>query len=278
MDVDLPKLIEVVREAASHAKRAFNQGKFSVHEKAKGDWASTADAEVEAFLKRSLYELYPQAHFLGEEGGLSAAAKPLGLADESASLTWVVDPIDGTANFVRGIPHFCSVVALVNDKQEPIIGLIVDPCRDEAFWAVKGEGAWCNGHALDKAHDRAALDGLLAMVTPKPQSHIAAELHHWLPRAVQSFGGVRRSGAMALDLAWLAAGRMDAFAGFNLDPWDVMAGCLLVRETGGYYHDDLLFADERNNRVVRRIAAASGRQCLNTLCALDSLVGSAPGH
>jgi len=275
MSVDLPGLLRVVQEAASSAKQTFNQGEFAVHEKAKGDWVSTADAEVEAFLKRELSELYPQAQFLGEEGGLSSATVPQGLAQDPASLTWVVDPIDGTANFVRGIAHFCCVVALVDANQEPVLGVIVDPCREESFWAVKGQGAWFNGRALGATIDRPAMDSLLAVVTPKPTSPIANALQVWLPGAVRSFGGIRRSGAMALDLAWLAAGRMDAFAGFNLDPWDVLAGSLLVREAGGLYQDQALRTVQNSPTGVRRIAAAAGHQCLDALCALDGLVSNA---
>jgi myo-inositol-1(or 4)-monophosphatase len=281
MRIDLPKLLDIVQEAASRAKQAFDKGSFAVHEKAKGDWASTADAEVEAFLKQALHELCPQACFLGEEGGLSEAfpaSRASGQTHEASSFTWVVDPIDGTANFVRGIPHFCSVVALVDAQQEPLIGLIVDPCRHESFWAETGQGAWCNGRPLVPLIDRPAIESLLAVVTPKPKSPVAKELQLWLPKAVQSFGGVRRSGAMALDLAWIAAGRMDAFAGFNLDPWDVMAGSLLVRETGGHYEDHSIVASEDGSRSIRRIAAASGRQCLDTLCSLDSLLGKAPNN
>ena len=278
MSVDLPRLLDVVQEAASRAKQAFDKGTFAVHEKAKGDWASTVDAEVEAFLKQALHELCPQAHFLGEEGGLSKASPSSSHTCEASSFTWVVDPIDGTANFVRGIPHFCSVVALVDAQQEPLIGLIVDPCRNESFWAKKGQGAWCNGRPLDPLIDRPAMESLLALVTPKPKSPVVNTLQRWLPKAIQSFGGVRRSGAMALDLAWLAAGRMDAFAGFNLDPWDVMAGSLLVRETGGYYEDRVIDDSQDNSKSIRRIAAASGRQCLDTLCSLDSLLGKAPNN
>ncbi len=275
MSVDLPRLLEVVQEAASRAERAFKKGEFTVHEKAKGDWVSTVDAEVEAFLKKELSELCPQAQFLGEEGGLSSASTSQGSAQDPASLTWVVDPIDGTANFVRGIAHFCCVVALVDANQEPVIGLIVDPCREESFWAVKGQGAWFNGRALGATIDRSAMESLLAVVTPKPTSPIANALQLWLPGAVRGFGGIRRSGAMALDLAWLAAGRMDAFAGFDLDPWDVVAGSLLVREAGGQYQDRTLRIHQNNSTGVRRIAAAAGQQCLDALCALDGLVSNA---
>lgn len=278
MSVDLPHLLDVVQEAASRAKHAFDKGSFAVQEKAKGDWASTADAEVEAFLKQALHELCPQAHFLGEEGGFSKARPTLSQTPKASSLTWVVDPIDGTANFVRGIPHFCSVVALVNQQMEPMLSVIIDPCRNESFWAKKGQGAWFNGRLLDPLIDRPSLEGLLAVVTPKPKSPVVNNLQRWLPKAIQSFGGVRRSGAMALDLAWLAAGRMDAFAGFNLDPWDVMAGSLLVHETGGCYEDRAINDSQDDSKSFRRIAAASGRQCLDTLFSLDSLLGKAPSN
>lgn len=276
MSVAMPRLLAVVEEAAALAKRAFDEGSYAVHEKAKGDWASTADTQVEAFLKAELSKLAPDAQFLGEETGLSQALAVASASKQGAGLTWVVDPIDGTANFVRGIPHFCSVVALVTQQMEPMLGVIVDPCRKESFWAVKGEGAWLNHCLLPESIDRHPLESLLAVVTPKPTSPVAHALQEWLPNAVQSFGGLRRSGAMALDLAWLAAGRMDAFLGFNLDPWDVLAGSLLVTETKGLYSNALLNTTsngQAESHPVRRIAAAGGRQCLEAVLALDESVG-----
>jgi myo-inositol-1(or 4)-monophosphatase len=276
MSVAMPRLLAVVEEAAALAKKAFDEGSYAVREKARGDWASTADTQVEAFLKAELSILAPNAQFLGEETGLSQSVAPASASKQSTRLTWVVDPIDGTANFVRGIPHFCSVVALVNQQMEPILGVIVDPCRKESFWVVKGEGAWLNHRLLPVSIDRHPLESLLAVVTPKPTSPVAHALQEWLPKAVQSFGGLRRSGAMALDLAWLAAGRMDAFVGFNLDPWDVLAGSLLVTEVKGHYSNSLLSKASNGpteGRPVRRIAAAGGRQCLEAALALDPFVG-----
>ena len=276
MSVAMPRLLAVVEEAAALAKKAFDEGSYAVHEKARGDWASTADTQVEAFLKAELSVLAPDALFLGEETGLSQAVTPASGSKPDPGLTWVVDPIDGTANFVRGIPHFCSVVTLVDQQMEPVLGVIVDPCRKESFWAIKGEGAWLNHGVLSDSIDRHPLEGLLAVVTPKPTSPMAHALQAWLPNAVQSFGGLRRSGAMALDLAWLAAGRMDAFVGFNLDPWDVLAGSLLVTETKGLYSNALLNTSsngQAEGHPVRRIAAAGGRQCLEAVLALDESVG-----
>jgi fructose-1,6-bisphosphatase/inositol monophosphatase family enzyme len=168
------------------------------------------------------------------------------------------------------------VVALVNQQMEPMLGVIVDPCRKESFWSVKGEGAWLNQRLLPESIDRHPLESLLAVVTPKPTSPVAHALQEWLPNAVQSFGGLRRSGAMALDLAWLAAGRMDAFVGFNLDPWDVLAGSLLVTEVKGHYSNTLLKKSSNGStesHSVRRIAAAAGGRCLEALLDLDRLVG-----
>jgi myo-inositol-1(or 4)-monophosphatase len=220
----LPAVIEVVQAASNQALKSFNHH-HAIQEKAPGDWSSEADRSTEDFLRKRLQTILPKAGFVGEETG----------AHGSGQLFWVVDPIDGSANYVRGIPHFATVTSLVRHDStgsSPILAVTVDPCRHEVFTTISGGVTEMNGHP-QRVSKFVGLKSLVAAVTPKPGSQWSSLQLERLPHLIQSFGGFRRSGAMALDLAWLAAGRLDAFIGLNLADWDVLAGVLHVEGAGG---------------------------------------------
>lgn len=191
-------------------------------EKAAHDWVTAADRESEEVIYQFLAKQTPGVGFLGEErGGLGQAER-----------RWVVDPLDGTMNFVRGFPHFAVSVALVRDDQVEL-GAIYDPLRDEMFSAVRGGGAFRNGVAL-QVGDRPGLAG--SFVTTGFPFRIQRHLEPFLAVFREVFpvaAGLRRPGAAALDLAHVAAGLFDAFFEFGLSAWDIAAGALLVREAGG---------------------------------------------
>jgi myo-inositol-1(or 4)-monophosphatase len=220
----LPAVVEAVQAASNQALESFNNHQ-AIQEKAPGDWSSEADRRTEDFLRKRLQTILPNAGFVGEETGVHG----------SGQFLWIVDPIDGSANYVRGIPHFATVTSLVRHDStgsNPLLAVTADPCRREVFTTIRGGITELNGEP-QRVSTFVGLKGLVAAVTPKPGSQWSSLQLERLPHLIQSFGGFRRSGAMALDLAWLAAGRLDAFIGLNLADWDVLAGALHVQGAGG---------------------------------------------
>jgi myo-inositol-1(or 4)-monophosphatase len=193
-----------------------------IEEKGQNDWVSAADRASEEAIAAYLHRHTPELGLLAEEGGMRA---------EGSSL-WVVDPLDGTANFVRSFPHFAVSVGLVVDGV-PTVGAIYDPMRDELFAAAAGVGAFRNGRRISVS-ERGELAG--AFVTTgfpfRVRRHIDTYLSVFRAVYMQAMA-IRRPGAAALDLAHTAAGVFDAFFEFNLSPWDLAAGAVLVREAGG---------------------------------------------
>lgn len=205
-------------------------------EKGLGDWASAADLEVEEFIKAGLRSIAPQSQIIGEESASGDAAIR---SHHTSRYTWHVDPIDGSANFVKGIAHFATVISLTevgeNNEQKTVLGITYDPCRDEFFSTLDNEPTQLNGKHQSVSSENQSLHSLLAVVTPKPNAAYMQDFGRWLTHQMQQFGGIRRTGAMALDLAWVSCGRLQAFAGVNLAPWDIGAGLLHVRNAGGVH-------------------------------------------
>jgi myo-inositol-1(or 4)-monophosphatase len=206
-----------------------------IEAKGQNDWVSAADRESEAAIAAFLHRHTPDLGLLAEEGGMRGGGRTV----------WVVDPLDGTANFVHAFPHFAVSVGLVEDGV-PIVGAIYDPMRDELFSAARGRGAFCNGRAL-RVSGRERLDG--AFVTTGFPFRVLRHIDTYLAvfRAVYCrAAAIRRPGSAALDLAHTAAGIFDGFFEFNLSPWDIAAGAVIVREAGGTVTnlsgDDEIFA------------------------------------
>ena len=193
----------------------------AIETKALGDVASAIDHEAEAIIRQQLLAALPGSQFLGEETGGSLSDAP----------TWIVDPIDGSANYLRGYPHYAVCIALAVDG-EPVVGVIGDPSRDEIFSAIQGGGAFCNDKRLQCADRSDPYQCTVATVFPKPKAAFMDAYQTELGRVLKSFGQVRRSGSMALDLAYLAAGRVDAFWERGMGAWDAAAGIVLLREAG----------------------------------------------
>ena len=220
-------LLAVAMTAAQHGgdvlRRYFrSMDPSEVSEKAENDFVSTADRESEKVITSYLRAQTPEFGVLAEEAGASGAK----------GARWVVDPLDGTANFVRSFPHFGVSVALVDEGQVEV-GAVYDPMRDELFSAAHGGGAWCNGRRLRVTARAGLAGGFLTTGFP-------FRVHRLLDTYLRVFhdvflhvSAIRRPGAAALDLAHTAAGIFDGFFEFCLSPWDVAAGMLLVREAGG---------------------------------------------
>lgn len=199
---------------------------LNVVEKQQMDFVSEVDKLAEAEIIKELRRAYPDHAILAEESG----------ATGKGPLTWVIDPLDGTHNYLRGIPHFCVSIALL-DKGVPIHAVVFDPLRDELYTASKGDGAYINDRRM-RVGKRENLGGaMIATGFPfRQREHLVPQLD--ITRAILGQAeDIRRSGSAALDLAYVAAGRYDGYFEIGLKPWDMAAGVLLVHEAGGRYCD-----------------------------------------
>jgi myo-inositol-1(or 4)-monophosphatase len=213
-----------------------------------GDIVSSADAEAEDAIVTTLSAAFPDHAVVGEEGGVRAG-------NLDSTWRWIVDPIDGTDNFTHGYPYYAISIALAHGS-ELTHAVVLDPVRDELFTAVKGRGALLNGVALRVSACTALEQALIGTVFPNRDSPKLASYLPVLEALVRGCAGIRRGGACALDLAYLAAGRLDGFWVMSLKSWDVAAGALLVREAGGRVGDFAGGADFIRGDDV--IAAAPG--------------------
>jgi len=223
-------LINVMSRAADKAARGLKRDfgeveQLQVSVKGPGDFVSTADTKADRVLRQELGRARPDYGFLTEESGESAGS--------DREHRWIIDPLDGTTNFLHGLPHFCISIALER-AGEIIAGVILDPVKDETFWAEKGIGAYLNDRRLRVSSRRQLTNALIATGTPFGERADRPRFLRQLDAIMTSVADVRRLGAAALDLAYVAAGRYDGFWEYGLHPWDVAAGLLLVREAGGY--------------------------------------------
>ena len=214
-----------VYKAARSLVRDFNEIEhLQVSKKGLGDFVSTADHRAEKILIQELSKARPDYSFLLEETGAIEGKDP--------HHRWIVDPLDGTTNFLHGIPHFAISVALQKGKQI-VAGMIYNPITDELYWAEKGDGAYLNKRRLRVSGRRHLDEALVATGIPYGNTGDRKKFLSAAERVMPRIAGLRRFGAAALDLAFVAAGRYDAYFEEDICPWDVAAGMLMVREAGG---------------------------------------------
>ena len=243
-------MLDVAIQAAMEAGRLLRNsvGKVKSIETKKGnvrDLVSEIDRASEATIIGIIRQRYPDHGFLAEESGGS---------DHATEYKWVIDPLDGTINFLHGVPVFCVTIALEH-RGEIIVGVTYDPNHDELFTAEKGSGAYINGKRLYVSQTGKLINSLL--VTGFPYD-IARNPDHAVERFVSFLmegRGVRRLGSAALDLAYIATGRFDGYWEVSLNPWDMAAGILLVHEAGGKVTD---FSGGQASIYKRQIAASNG--------------------
>jgi len=217
------------RKAARSLKRDFGEvEKLQVSLKGPANFVSAADKRAEEILHAELMKARPGYGFLGEEGGIREGT--------DKTHTWIVDPLDGTTNFLHGIPHFAISIALAREGT-PIAGLIYNPITDEFFTAERGKGAFFNDHRIRVAARKRLADAVVACALPHIGRGDLAQFRREFAMMQDKVAGLRRFGAAALDLAYIAAGRFDAYWERNLSPWDFAAGVLMVREAGGFVTD-----------------------------------------
>ncbi len=227
-------IINVMVSAAFKAARGLNRDfgeveNLQVSRKGPADFVSAADTKAEQVLFRELSKARPDFGFLMEEGGV---VEPEG----GSTSRWIIDPLDGTTNFLHGLPHFAISIA-AEERGDLIAAVIFDPLRDEMFWAERGRGAYLNDKRLRVAARGKLEDALLATGIPFKGRGGYDEFEYELSAFMRQVAGIRRFGAASLDLAYVAAGRFDGFWERNLQPWDIAAGVLLVREAGGFVTD-----------------------------------------
>jgi myo-inositol-1(or 4)-monophosphatase len=222
--------LHIMAQAASLAGQGLLQAadrlsSLKITEKTTGDFVSDADMMAEKTISNHLMQRYPDYGWLGEETG----TKP----GRSSGLRWIVDPLDGTVNFLKGLPHWAVSIALC-DGETPLAAIVFDPAKRELFSAERGGGAYLNGNPIAVSRDVPLSSALMATGLP------AGGRITYLPHSLQDLNatmphtaGLRRWGAAALDLAYVAAGRFDCYWERNLGPWDIAAGILLVQEAGG---------------------------------------------
>ncbi len=204
--------------------RQLNQlDRLKVETKGRNDFVSEADRQAEAVIVDTILQHHPDHAILAEEGGASGESDHV----------WIIDPLDGTTNFLHGFPVFCvSVAVQIRGRLEH--GVIYDPLRQEMFTASRGEGAQLDGRRIRVANRRQLADALIG--TGFPYRHRSGGLEPYLALladVIRNTSGVRRPGAAALDLAYVAAGRLDGFWETGLKSWDLAAGALMIREAGG---------------------------------------------
>ena len=254
-------MIKAARKAGRTLKRDFGEVEhLQVSLKGPGNFVTAADRRAEEILREELSHARPGYGFLGEEGGRHEGA--------DKTHTWIVDPLDGTTNFLHGIPHFAISIAL--EREGTIIaGVVYNPANDELFTAERGKGAFINDQRLRVAARRRLADSVVACALPHPSRGDVALARSEHIAVQEKVAGLRRFGAAALDMAFVAAGRLDGYWERNISPWDIAAGIIILREAGGFVTDidggeapwlsgDVVAGNEAIHQELARVLKAAG--------------------
>jgi myo-inositol-1(or 4)-monophosphatase len=221
----VPKAAEIAREAGALLMGYFRQ-RVAVEYKGEADLVTVADRASETLIRNRIRTQWPSHDILGEEGGL---------VDTGSDYRWYVDPLDGTTNFAHGFPVFCVSMGLEH-KGKLVAGVVYDPTRDEMFTAEAGGGAFLNQQPIHVSKIARLNESLIATGFPSHKRHKNPNIFFYHQITLRTHG-VRRAGSAALDLCSVAAGRLEGFWEFNLNPWDTAAGVLIVEEAGGKVTD-----------------------------------------
>jgi myo-inositol-1(or 4)-monophosphatase len=218
-------MIKAARRAGRALVKDFREVEnLQVSMKGAGDFVSRADTNAEKIIKEDLMGARPTYGWLGEEGG--------GEEGQDPTRRWIVDPLDGTTNFLHGLPHWAVSIALEH-KGQIVAGVVFDPAKDEMFFAEKGAGAWMNDSRLRVSGRTKMIESIFATGIPFGGRADLPDTLKDIARIAPGCAGIRRWGAAALDLAYVAAGRYDGFWERRLNAWDLAAGLVILREAGG---------------------------------------------
>ncbi len=219
--------VKAARRAGSIINRAAQDiERLTITRKGPADFVTEVDRQVEQTIIDILHEAYPDHAFLGEEGG----------AVGESEFQWIIDPIDGTTNFLHGFPMYCTSIALAH-KGIVTQAVIYDPVRNDLFTATRGSGAFLNDRRMRVSHETRLDDALIGSGFPYSSMEHQERYLRMLAEVMRKTAGIRRPGSAALDLAYVAAGRYDGFWEMGLKPWDMAAGTLLIQEAGGLVSD-----------------------------------------
>ena len=251
--VFVPKAEEIAREAGALLREFYSTG-VTTEYKGSADLVTVADRTAEKLLRERLSAAFPEHGIYGEEGTRDRLA---------AEYRWYVDPLDGTTNFAHSVPHFAvslglehRPVGLTEGEDGTLVSAVLyDPMRDEMYVAEPGKGAWLNGKQLHVSATTTLSESLVSTGFPSQKRHKNPNIHFYQEFTLRSHG-VRRLGSAALDLAYVAAGRYEAFWEFNLNPWDTAAGILLVEEAGGVVTD---FSGQPVKLDSKEVLATNGK-------------------
>ncbi len=247
----LNQTIEIAREAGALLRQGYGEKKEISHKSTAVDWVTQYDTAAERIILARLQAAFPDHRIVAEESGQN---------QKQSEFVWYVDPLDGTTNFAHGFPVFCVSIALYQGAT-PLVGVVYDPLRDECFSAAHSAGAFLHSNGqtnrLQVSATAELINSLLATGFPydrhTSEQDNLAQTRAFLKRAQ----GIRRAGAAALDMAYVAAGRLDGYWEYKLNAWDVAAGVLLVQEAGGQVTE----MDGRSLTIAPRLAliASNGR-------------------
>ncbi len=239
LSANMNVMIKAAEKAARSLLRDFGEvEQLQVSKKGPGDFVSAADKRAEEIIYEDLLKARPDYGFIMEESGEVKGNNP--------DFKWIIDPLDGTTNFLHGVPHWCISIAL-EEKGEIIAGLIFDPIKDDSFRAEKGSGAFIKNKRLRVSSRTVLEESLVTTGSPKRARENHAQFIAEYEAVQDKIPGLRRFGAAALDLAYVAAGRFEGFWERDLHSWDIAAGCIIAKEAGGIITD----IDGRSNPVHR---------------------------
>ena len=227
--------LTIARRAAEEAGKILQMGlrqldQIQIEEKGRGDLVSVVDRRAEEVIKNILLDKYPQHDFLGEESGETRARA------EESEFCWVIDPLDGTTNFLHGLPQFAVSIGLVK-RGKPELGIVYNPATEEWFTAARGEGAQLNGRKLRVSVLRDGGRAIVATGFPFRYPELMPRQYAMLQSVLEEIADVRRLGSASLDLCFVAANRVDGFFEMGLKPWDICAGILIAQEAGAIVTD-----------------------------------------
>ncbi|WP_457648437.1 inositol monophosphatase family protein [Profundibacter sp.] len=247
MSANLNLMIKAARAAGRSLSKDFREVEnLQVSLKGAGDFVSKADFAAEEIIREQLTEARPTYGWVGEETGVTEGDDP--------TRRWIVDPLDGTTNFLHGMPHWAVSIALEH-KGEVVAGVVYDPTKDEMFFAEKGQGAWMNESRMRVSGRRRMSECVFATGLPFSGRADLPQTLKELARILPATSGVRRWGSASLDLAYVAAGRYDGFWERGLNLWDIAAGVVIVREAGGMIEP---LRKERDILVDGEVICANG--------------------
>lgn len=236
--------VRAARAAGTVITRAAQRvDTLTIQTKTRHDYVSEVDYAAEHAIVQTLRKAFPDHAILAEEGG----------ATGQSDYTWIIDPLDGTTNFLHGVPQ-CAVSIALRYKEKLQQAVVYDPFRDELFTATRGAGASLNNRRLRVTNTKNLEDALLGTGFPFKQMDYLDTYLNMFRALVPQVAGIRRAGSAALDLAWVACGRYDGFWEMNLNPWDIAAGALLIEEAGGIVSD---FAGKQDYLVSGNVVSGN---------------------